>query len=364
MFLPRFTMRVSTTTAIKNLLALALLCCGAAVTGCSLISGDAKIDEGVVIAPGEKIEIRASTALVASVLTEVKRGDRLDILEQVQVRTPTRIEEWYKVKTKDDIEGWIRASYVANKSVIDKIDELYEKSQAVPSQGEGHTKVQTPLRVEPGGDRITYLNKRTPVEIVGKARTQFKPEKQEGEESEETEEPETRTVLWYQVRLPEAEVIRAGWVGAQQIQLDVPEEILHLEGDGRRFTGWVVFDKTEVAGSEPKNNYIAMMKSYETEGPIDFTRLWILHYSAKSKRYVSAPINRATTEDGLRGVLPVTLTNQGGRKGFTIHELDENGKPVPAEYEITRSDASTVSVRRITPRRQVKKPPARPASPR
>ncbi len=357
-------MKASVTSAIRNLLALAVLCCGVALTGCSLISGDAKIDEGIVIAPGEKIEIRASTALVASVLAEVKRGDRLDILEQVQVRTPTRIEEWYKVKTKDNVEGWIRASSVVNKTVIDKIDELYEKSKPIPSQGEGHTKVQTPLRIEPGGDRITYLNKRTPVEIVGKARTQFKPEKQEGGESEETEEPETRTVLWYQVRLPESEVIRAGWVGAQQIQLDVPEEILHLEGDGRRFSGWVVFDQTSVPGAEPKNNYIAMMRSYETEGPVDFTRLWILHYSLKYKRYVGASINQATVEDGLRGVLPVTLTSQGARKGFTILELDENGKPVPAEYEINRANSSEVSVRRITPKRQIKKPPARAASPR
>jgi hypothetical protein len=356
-------MNAFTTTAIRTLLALVVLCCSLALTGCSLITGDSKIDEGIVIAPGDKIEIRASTALVASVLAEVKRGDRLDILEQRQVRTPTLIEEWYK-GTKDDVEGWIRASYVVNKSVIDKIDELYEKSQSIPSQGEGHTKVKTPLRIEPGGDRITYLSKRTPIEIVGKARTQFKPEKQEGEESEETEEPETRTVLWYQVRLPESEVIRAGWVGAQQIQLDVPEEILHLEGDGRRFTGWVVFDQTQVPGSEPKNNYIATMKSYETDAPIDFTRLWVLHYSLRYKRYIGAPINRSTTEDGLRGVLPILLTNEGGRKGFTIQELDENGKPVPAEYVINRASASEVSVQRITPKRQIKKPPARPASSR
>ena len=326
------------------------------ISGCSLISGESKIDEGIVIAP--KLIIRSTTAPAARNLAEVKRGDRLEILEQSQVKTPTRTVEWYKVRTKtaDATEGWVESRSVINKSVVDKTLDLFEKSKATPSQGTGRLKVQTKLRMDAGGEVVTYLSRGTMVEIVGKARTQFKPEKQQDPDDadEASEEPETRTVLWYQVRLPESEVLRAGWVGAQQVQLDVPDEILHLEGEGRRFTGWVVFDQTKSKKGETKDNYIGLMKNLSTEGPIDFTRIWVLIYSPEQGRYVNAYL-----KDGLRGVLPITI--DPGQRGFTTHELDENGKPVPIKYEAIRISPSRLSVRRISPEIQIKKQPKKPA---
>jgi len=314
------------------------------IGGCSLMPGDSKIDEGIVIAP--KLKIRSSTALAALDIAEVKRGDRLEILEQTQVKTPTRTNEWYKVrtKTKEATEGWVEARYVINKSVVDKTQDLFEKSKAIPSQGVGRLKVQTKLRVDPGGDVITYLSRGMMVEIVGKTRTTIKPEKQqEADDSEDSDEPETRTVIWYQIRLPESEVLRAGWVGAQQVQLDTPDEILYLEGDGRRFTGWSVFDQTKTKKGELKDNYIALMKNLSAEGPIDFTRLWILIYAPDQGRYVGPYI-----EDGLHGVLPVTV--HPDHKGFTIHELDATGKSVAVEYEALRIDATHLRVRRLSPK--------------
>lgn len=310
--------------------------------GCGFLSSDSKIDEGIVIAP--TLKIRSSTALAALDLAEVKRGDKLDILDQAQVKTPTRTAEWYKVRTKgkDAIEGWVESRFVINKSIVDKTQDLYEKSKGITSQATGRLKVQTKLRAEPGGDVITYLSRGTMVDIVGKTRTTIKPEKQaaDSDDSEETDEPETRTVIWLQVRLPETEVLRAGWVGAQQVQLDTPDEILYLEGEGRRFTGWVVFDQTKTKKGEVKDNYIALMKNLATEGPIDFTRLWILIYAPDQGRYTGAYI-----EDGLHGVLPITI--HPDHKGFTIHELDETGKSVAVEYEAIRADASHLRVHRL-----------------
>ncbi|MCI0489124.1 MAG: hypothetical protein L0229_21235 [Blastocatellia bacterium] len=343
---------------MKHLFILMVVALSASLlAGCSMISGETKIDEGVVIVP--KDNIRSSTAMVALNLAEVKRGDRLDILEQAEVKTPTQIVEWYKVRTKDsdEVVGWIEANHVVNKSVVDRINELFEKSQQTPSQAQGRLKVQTRLRIEPDGDVITYLSRGTKVEIVGKARTTFKPEKQPGEEApdEEVEEPESRTVLWYQIRLPESEVLRAGWVGARQVELEVPDEILHLEGEGRRFTGWIVFDQNKSKKGEVKNNYIGLMKSLDVEGPIDFNRLWVLNYSPSQGRYTGSYI-----EGGMRGVLPVTPGIKSGTRGFTIHELDADGKPVPIEYEAIRVSADRLAVRRISPKIEVRRPPRKP----
>ena len=344
------------TTLIKRLIVRGtVILASALLAACGWISSDSKIDEGIVNAP--KLKIRSSTALAALDIAEVKRGDRLDILEQAQVKTPTRTNEWYKVrtKTKDATEGWVEARYVINKSIVDKTQELYEKSKGVSSQGTGRLKVQTRLRAEAGGDVITYLSRGMIVDIVGKARTTVKPEKQQdadADESEDPAEPETRTVVWYQIRLPDSEVLRAGWVGAQQVQLDTPDDILYLEGEGRRFTGWVVFDKTKPKKGEPKDNYIAVMKNLSTEGPIDFTRIWVLIYAPDQGRYVGPYI-----EDGLHGLLPVTI--HPDRRGFTINELDENGKPVQVEYEAIRTDPSHLRVKRLSPKIIHKKQPAK-----
>ena len=339
---------------INCLVAAVIILACAVASGCSALTGESQIDEGIVIAP--KLKIRSSTAMVALDLGEVKRGDRLEILDQAEVKTPTRTEEWYKVRTKgkDSVTGWVEARSVINKAVAGKIDELYESSKAVPSQGTGRLKVQTRLRIEPGGDVATLLSRGTPVEIVGKARTIVKPERQQNPEDtdETTEEPEARTVLWYQVRLSDSEVLRAGWVGAQQVQLDVPDEILHLEGEGRRFTGWIVLDETRTRKGELKKNYIGLMKSLSTEGPIDFTRIWVLNYSTESGRYTGAYI-----EDGLRGLLPINLNTTTGAKGFNFYELDDNGKPVQVDYEAVRRD-NRLYIKRLSPKIQ-RKPKAR-----
>lgn len=337
----------------KSRIRTSLLALAASLTaGCSVLGGESKIGDGVVIAP--KLKIRSSTAAVARDLGEVKRGDHLEILEQAEVKTPTRVEEWYKISVKqsDGLIGWVEARYVINQATVDKLQELYQSAQDIPSQGTGRLKVQTKLRLDPGGDVVTLLSRGTMVDIVRKARTTFKPERHEDEES--SEEPETRTVLWCQIRLPESEVLRAGWVGAQQVELDVPEEILHLEGEGRRFTGWVVFDQTRTKKGELMNNYIGLMKRLDTQGPVDFTRLWLLVYSPSEGRYYGPYI-----EDGIRGLLPVTLNTSSGRPGFTIHELNEQDEPVPVEYEAVRRDAVRVSVTRLAPKFQVRKQPKR-----
>src|SRR5262249_53001526 len=131
------------------------------ITPCNLLPSDSKIDEGIVNVP--KLKIRSSTALAALDLAEVKRGDRLEILEQAQVKTPTRTSEWYKVRTKsrDATEGWVEARAVISKSIVDKTQDLFAKSKTIPSQGTGRLKVQTKLRMEPDGQVVTYLSRGT-----------------------------------------------------------------------------------------------------------------------------------------------------------------------------------------------------------
>ncbi len=73
---------------MKNLflVLIAVFLCALLFTGCNVVGGSTKIAEGVVIAP--KAILRSSTAKVALPVAELKRGDKLDILEQAEVKTP------------------------------------------------------------------------------------------------------------------------------------------------------------------------------------------------------------------------------------------------------------------------------------
>ena len=92
--------------------------------GCGLIdqavSGVSKMvglsDTATVIA--KTAQIRTSYAVVAADLLEVKRGDRLDLLDEVEFEKVM----WYRVRAHDEAktEGWIEAQNVITEDVLEK----------------------------------------------------------------------------------------------------------------------------------------------------------------------------------------------------------------------------------------------------
>src|SRR3982750_3882274 len=79
---------------------------GQAVNGVSSIVGLS--DSATVIS--KSAQIRTSYAVVAADLLEVKRGDRLDVLDQIEFEKVL----WYRVRAHDEAntEGWIEAQHV------------------------------------------------------------------------------------------------------------------------------------------------------------------------------------------------------------------------------------------------------------
>src|SRR5215204_3417044 len=95
--------------------------CGAldqAVSGVSSIVGLA--DTATVIS--KTAQIRTSYAVVSGDLLEVKRGDRLDVLDQVEFEKVL----WYRVRARDEVktEGWIEAQHVITNDVLEKSKKL------------------------------------------------------------------------------------------------------------------------------------------------------------------------------------------------------------------------------------------------
>ena len=93
-----------------------ILVIGLAQAGCSLFDTGilGATDTATVIS--KTAQIRTSYSVVAADLLEVKRGDRLDVTDEVDFEKV----HWYRVRAHDDAqtEGWIEAQNVITSATL------------------------------------------------------------------------------------------------------------------------------------------------------------------------------------------------------------------------------------------------------
>src|SRR5690348_9893602 len=127
---------------ILAIAAIGLSGCGAvdqAVSGVSSIVGLS--DTATVIS--KTAQIRTSYAVVAADLLEVKRGDRLDVIDQIDFEKVL----WYRVRARDEAktEGWIEAQHVITSEVLEKSRKLAEEFKDLPPQAAGQLRAASNL---------------------------------------------------------------------------------------------------------------------------------------------------------------------------------------------------------------------------
>src|SRR5215210_484545 len=137
---------------IKILLVSILFVWVAALSGCSwldqVVSGISSVvgisDTATVIA--KTAQIRTSYAVVAADLLEVKRGDRLDVIDQTEF--PEKVL-WYRVRAHDETktEGWIEAQNVITNDVLERSKKLAEEFKDLPPQAAGQLRAASNLRL-------------------------------------------------------------------------------------------------------------------------------------------------------------------------------------------------------------------------
>ncbi len=90
-------------------------------------------------------QIRTSYAVVAADLLEVKRGEKLDKLDEMNFEKVL----WYRVRAHDEAatEGWIEAQHVITNEVLEKSKKLAEEFQNQPPQAAGQLRAASNLRL-------------------------------------------------------------------------------------------------------------------------------------------------------------------------------------------------------------------------
>jgi hypothetical protein len=352
--------------------------------GCTTLAS--KTETGVVIA--RRAQVRSSFAVVAADLSEVVRGDVVDILDST---TAENGERWLRVRAHDaeNTEGWIEARNVMPQDLLDRSVQAAAEDKDIPAQAAGQLRASTNLRSSAdrsNADNILLkLESGAHFEIVGWKRVP-KPKTSETTESDDApksgaatqaggkqqkdsgteKEAEELNELWYKVRLPRAiSPAPAGWVYAKQVELTVPSDIIFYR-TGREFVAWQRLDDAGDAGqSAPKDkdaakevqagSWVILEKSSSDkpstlEDP-DFDRIFVLGYDKSRQEHYTA-----YRSPDLDGRLPLRIENNNGEKFFTV-KANDNGQLVDVRYKVYRDDRGNLRVdaQGTLPKREKKK---------
>src|SRR5688572_7243145 len=339
-----------------------------AVSGVSTMVGLS--DTATVIS--KTAQIRTSYAVVAADLLEVKRGDRLDVLDQVDFEKVL----WYRVRARDEAktEGWIEAQHVITNEVLEKSIALAEEFKDTPPQAAGQLRAASNLRLAPDMNPENILFKlanASTFEIMdwqfvpkqeevadvddaakGEQRRKKRTRNEEIEAAREAGEPEKldeKYDIWYRVKLDRSvSPAPAGWLFGRQVELQVPSDLVFYQHNNRKFIAWqrldtdsgrtVSTDKMSAPGNWvvlSRSNVVRAIDGVEPE----FDGIIVFAFDKYEQSYYM--VWRASGE--LWGRLPLRVEGQGDNKTFIVQLRNSSGQMDEKRFVVYR-DKSRVKV--------------------
>ncbi len=334
-------------------------------TACSLIDGSVlgPTDTATVIA--KTAQIRTSYAVVAADLLEVKRGERLDVIDEFEYEKV----RWYRVRAYDEAltEGWIEAQNVITSGTLAKSRAIAEEFKEQAPQAAGVIRSGTNLRSSPDLNPENVLFKLangSTFEIVAwkfvpkeetaedDNKAQPKPGKKsknaEIEAAKEAGEPDKideKYDIWYQVRLdPSVSPAPAGWLFGRQVELQVPSDIVFFQQNNRKFTTWARLDADSAnkVGAGDKSlapgSWVILARNNLSK-PIDgvepdFDYIMVLAFDKYDQSYYTVWKSSPNTE--VWGRLPLRVDGKGDNKTFTVTLRNPSGQMDEKRFVVFR----------------------------
>ncbi|HMQ02649.1 MAG TPA: hypothetical protein PKD26_01865 [Pyrinomonadaceae bacterium] len=310
-------------------------------------------DTAIVIS--KTAQIRTSYAVVAADLLEVKRGETLEKLDEMEFEKV----RWYRVRANDEAatEGWIEAQHVITSEVLESSRKLVSEFQNRTPQAAGQLRAASNLRLAPdmapenvlfklaNGSTFEIMNWRfVPKQEVGDVDDSTLAERRPGKrskneeieaakEANEPEKLEEKYDIWYLVRLdPSISPAPAGWLFGRQVELQVPSDIVFFQQNNRKFVSWQRLDTDtadrvglgERVGS-PGNWVIVsrtnQVKQIDGVEP-DFDGILVLAFDKYEQSFYT--VWRSSGD--VWGQLPLVVEGAGDNKTFTLRLRHPEGR--------------------------------------
>ena len=348
--------------ALFNILfvAAALSGCNAVTSAVNDVTGIGEDATGTIIA--NRAQIRSSYAVVAADLLEVKRGETLEILDEIDFEKV----RWYRVRANDEdkTEGWIEAQNLITHEILEKSKKLAAEDKDAPAQAGGQIRAATNLRLTPeqrDDNILVKLDNLSTFDIISwkyvpksqdaldvdnakrgeEKQTKRKSKNAEIEAAKEANEPEKideKYDIWYKVRLdPSVSPAPAGWIFGRQVELQVPTDIVFYQQNNKKFVTWHRLDNVNANDkSISKNNDDAikvtkpgswvilsrtnMVKAQDGIEP-DFDGIIVIAYDKYNEEHYTA-----YRSGNVWGLLPLKLEGTGDNKTFILNLRNTNGQ--------------------------------------
>ncbi len=344
-------------TAQKTFKLLAVLFVGFIISGCGVVSsavdrvtGLVGLNEtGTVIA--NRAQIRSSYAVVAADLLEVKRGDALEVLDEIDFEKV----HWYRVRAKDDdkTEGWIEAQNLITSALLDKSLKIADEDKEYQPQATGQIRAATNLRTTPeqrDDNILVKLDNLSTFEIVSwrfvpkvqdasdvdnakkgelksvKGRTK-NAEIEAAKEANEPEKVDEKYDIWYKVRLDRSvSPAPAGWIFGRQVELQVPSDIVFYQNNNKKYVTWQRLDNLDLsdksiakdsAKTSKPGSWVILSRSniVKTQDGVeaDFDGIIVLAYDKYNEEHYTA-----YRSGDVWGTLPLKIEGTGDNKTFVL----------------------------------------------
>jgi hypothetical protein len=329
-------------------------------------------DTAIVIA--KTAQIRTSYAVVAGDLLEVKRGERLDVLDEVE-SPDTKGLFWYRVRAHDEgrTEGWIEAQNVITSEVLDKSRKLAEGFQNVPPQAAGQLRAASNLRLvsDMSAENVLYkLASGSTFEIMSwkyvpkqevpdvddnsnKSGKRSKNEEIEAAKEEgEPDKLDDKYDVWYLVKLdPSVSPAPAGWLFGRQVELQVPTDVLFYQENNRKFIAWQRLDsenaeKGTVSKASTPGNWVVLSRTNSVKAidgvEPDFDGIVVYAYDKYDQNYYMVWRNNGD----VWGQLPLRIDGTGDSKSFIVRLRGPDGQMVDKRFALLKDKGGRL---RVTP---------------
>lgn len=363
----------------------ALFCAGVTQSGCGFFD-DAVNNVSSLIGLSETAtvisntaQVRSSYAVVAADLLEVRRGERLDVLDQTEFEKIL----WFRVRAHDEdrTEGWIEAQNVITSELLERSKKLAEEFKDLSPQAAGQLRAASNLRLAPdlkSENALFKLANDATFEIMdwkfvpkeqdasevddaarGQQKQIVKTKNEEIEAAKEEGEPEKldeKYDVWYQVKLdPSVSPAPAGWLFGRQVELQLPNDIAFFQQNDKKFVTWHRLDNEPTGAAKDKmmtpGSWVVLtrsniVKAIDGTEP-DFDGILVLGYD----KYDQSHYTVWRTSGDVWGLLPLRVDGPGDNKTFTIQLRSAEGSMQEKRFVVFKDKNRT----RLTPPEDIAK---------
>ena len=253
------------------------------------------MDEATVVANNASLRLKNSST--SRTLRVLDSGDKVAVLE--------RQENWYRVRYRGNVEGWMEESTVVTNDTRERIKKIVAESQNLEPQNTAILKQDANLRVEPGRSTsiIRKVDSGTRVEVLDRV-TKPRPNS------------DTSRDMWIKVRPAPTEV---GWVLSGSLEFEIPGEIAQYSED-YSYTVVKTINRVQDPLAGQINWYVVGERRSGGDPNVDFQGIRVFTWNMRKHRYETAYRTK-----GMRGVYPLEIGQEGASPTFRIYELAEDG---------------------------------------